>query len=141
MKPLPDTDRALVIRADFTDEAVWNSICAAVRRADGPRPDSYAQEIECVNDRAYSGLTAEQLLTLLPQEDWPMAAFLVDTVALAHPEHPILAVDARRKSVRTFRVVPRELVHIQSYWLYNMSFKEVAECADSDGIFRVPDPR
>lgn len=141
MKPLPKTERVLVVRTDFTDEAMWNAICGTIRRADGPSPGSYAQDIECVSNPAYSDLTAARLLTLLPKGDWRFAAFLVDTVALTHPEHPVLAVDVRGKSGRTFRVVPRELVHIEDFWLCNMSFKEVIECADPDGIFRVPDPR
>jgi hypothetical protein len=93
------------LRTDFTDDAAWVAVCDAIRE---PNEDEFRAFVDCVSDSRYAGLTAEQLVTLSPQDGERSFAFLVDQRTLADPEHPVLVVDLYAEPGRTFRVIPRE---------------------------------
>ena len=134
MKDIPETKNSLVLRTDFSDNSAWESICAAIRE---PEPEGgFRAYVDCLSDPEYDGLTAEQLTTLIPRGSRAFA-FVVDRVALAHPEHPILVVDLFHEPGRTFRVIPSKMQSVQNNLeISNMDFDEFAEDADKDGIFR-----
>ena len=63
--------------------------------------------------------------------------FVVDSLTIAHPEHPLLVVDLYGGSPSAFRAVPSAIGAIETNLsLANMDFREFAESADTDGIFR-----
>ena len=133
MKNIPKTENfSLVLRTDFSDNSAWESICAAIQEPVG----EFRAYVDCLSDPEYDGLTAEQLATLIPRGS-PTFAFIVDRVALTHPEHPILVVDLFHEPGRTFRVIPSKMQSVQNNLeISNMDFDEFAEDADKDGIFR-----
>jgi hypothetical protein len=133
VQQLPKTDNALVLRTDFSDDAAWSSICTAIRQPVG----QFQANLDFVSDPQYDGLTVQQLLTLVPQGSDRTFVFLVDRVALTHPDQPILVVDLCDEPGRTFRVIPSEMWSIENNLsIANMDFAEFADSADQDAIFR-----
>lgn len=130
---LPETDDALVLRTDFSDDAAWESLCAAVRAPVG----EFRAYVTCVSDRAYDGLTVERLLALAPPGGGRTFAFVADRLALTHPERPLLVVDLAAERGRTFRVIPSAAWGVENNLsLANLDFRDFADAVDPDGIFR-----
>jgi len=124
---------ALMLRTDFSDDAAWESICAAAARESA---DGFRASVNCVSDRQYNGLTVDRLLSTLA-EGTHSFIFVVDRVALTHPERPILVVDLYAEPGRTFRVIPEAMWGVENNLsLSNMDFHEFADCVGPDGIFR-----
>jgi hypothetical protein len=133
MKNIPETDNALVLRTDFSDEKAWDSICAEIRKPVG----EFQAYIDFVSDLSFNGIDAQRLLSLVSKNSKHLFVFIVDQIALSHPDHPILVMDLHREPGRTFRVIPSEVWGIENnLWLANMEFAEFADSVDPDGIFR-----
>jgi hypothetical protein len=142
MKTIPktETDKALALRTDFSDDAAWRSICAAIQEG----VDIGC--VECLSDPGFDGLTAQRLTTSLapllslerqPSEYQQSFNFIVDQIALNHPDHPILVVDLCHEHGRTFRVIPSQMLGVASnLFIANMDFGEFADHTNEDGIFR-----
>ena len=96
------SDNSLALRTDFSDEAAWNAVCAAIQE-----PDSefgFTANVNFVNDREFEGLTVEQLPHRFSRDDASYSfAFIIDHKALSESEHPILVVDLSDDPGRTFR--------------------------------------
>jgi hypothetical protein len=134
MKRLPKTDRSLVLRTDFSNDSAWDSICTAIQEIS---EDGFCASVDCINDPAYDALTVEQLVILAAESETCSFAFLVDQIALTHPDRPILVVDLYEQPGRTFRVIPREMWSVENNLsIANMDYSDFAENVDQDGIFR-----
>lgn len=134
MRKLPKSDNSLLLRTDFSDNKAWSSLCAAVQV---PSDEGFLARLDCVSDRAYDGLTVEQLVALAPKGGDHTFAFVADRVALTSPEQPVLVVDLNDEPGRTFRVVPRELWGVENNLsIANMDYCEFADSTDADGVFR-----
>lgn len=132
MKRLPDTDNALMLRTDFSNDESWEALCGAVREPRG----EFRAYVDYVSDPQYDGLTPEQLIAL-PSGSYRSFMFVADQVALSHPDHPILVIDVGDQPGRTFRVIPSEVWGVEnSLSIANMDFAEFAEAVDRDGVFR-----
>jgi len=133
VKCIPKTKDSLVLRTDFSDEKARGAICAAIREPVA----EFRAFVDLVTDPEYDGITAEQLLLLIPQGWDHTFIFIVDRIALSHPEHPILVVDLYTEPGRTFRVIPSSMWGVENNLsLANMDFAEFADAADQDGVFR-----
>jgi hypothetical protein len=133
MKNIPETENALVLRTDFSDHSAWDSVCAAIQEPSSL--EGFQAYVDCISDPEYEGLTAEQLAAI-PRGSRSFA-FIVDRLALTHPEHPILVVDLFHEPGRTFRVIPSEMWSVENNLsISNMDFEDFAEAVDEDGIFR-----
>ena len=131
MKRLPAVEDSLLLRTDFSQDAVWESVCAAVSAPVG----EFEAQLTCVSDVAYDGLTVERLLKLKHGEHG--FVFIVDSVAMTDPEMPVLVVDLEDEPGRTFRVVPSHMWSVENNLsLANMDFSEFANAADQNGVFR-----
>ncbi len=145
MKNIPQTENALVLRTDFSDDEAWESICAAIREPwylDGVWEVVDARaNVDFRSDRAYDGIEVQQVLSLIP-EDWDHGLahafmFVVDSMTMSHPDHPVLAVDLVDERGRTFRVLPSQMPGVEiNLSLANMDSAEFANAVDADGIFR-----
>ncbi len=137
MKQLPRTANPLVIRTDFENQEAWEAICASLRSPvrEG-RYTSYAY-VELLEETEYRDRTKEELLAAVP-EDYDHSFFLVvDRIAIANPELPILIVDLHDTRGRSFRATPSQIQGIQNNLsIANMGIEEFAEAVDDDGIFR-----
>ena len=135
MKPIPESQAALVIRSDFSDQEAWEAIGAAILQL---TEEGFGAQVELVDDAAYRGLTMEQLLDLIPEGDErPFFLMVVDDVSVRSPEHPILVVDLWHEPGREFRAIPAAVQSIENNLsIANIDFAEFADAADEDGVFR-----
>lgn len=134
MKPLPGTDYALLLRADFADDAAWAALCDAVVE---PNEDGCTAFLACVSDPAYDGVTVEQLVALAPRGGDPSFVFVADRTTFTDPERPVLVVDLYDEPGRPFRVIPCEVGGDENNLsIANMDFAEFADHVDADGVFR-----
>ena len=135
MKPLPQSQAALVIRTDFSDQEAWDAIGAAILQL---TEQGFGAQVEFVDDAGYRGATKEQLLDLVPEgEERPFFLMIVDAVTVRSPEHPVLVVDLWREPGREFRAVPAAVQAIENNLsIANINFAEFADAVDEDGIFR-----
>lgn len=133
MNRLPESEGALVLRTDFSDDGAW----AAVRTASAAPVGLFRANLAFVDDRRYDGLTIERLLQLVPEDSGPTFVFLVDRETLTRPDHPILVVDLFEQRGRSFRVIPSEMWGVENNLsLANMDWEDFADCVDADGVFR-----
>lgn len=130
---IPISEKALLIRTDFTDQTAWDRLIAAARKPG----DIFMFNMEVVDDRANSGMTVEQLMGALP-EDYPHSFFVVaDSAAITQPDHPLLIVDLGEQAGRQFRAVASVISQIDSNLsIANMGFEEFAGLVDASGVFR-----
>jgi hypothetical protein len=133
-KRIPETDGALFLRTDFSDEAAWKWLKSVIEAGSD---DEFGPNVEFTSDRAFEGVTAGQLRARLP-DDSPMSfAFIADRTAMSHPDWPILVVGLYDDSVRTFRVIAKEIAMVQNNLsTANLDFAEIAKAVDGDGILR-----
>ncbi|WP_306210398.1 DUF6924 domain-containing protein [Actinoplanes sp. RD1] len=142
-----NSDASLVLRTDFAHPQEWLRMKAAI--AEPQTPDGFLATVEVVDDRKFEGFTPSRLLDTVPADDRHAVAFLVDTLALTHPELPILAINlgdyeedptdpgTGPQLGATFRVIPSELWSVQNNLaLANMDWQEFADATDHDGTFR-----
>lgn len=154
MKRLPETDKTLLIRTDFSDAAVWKKVCLAARV-----PDSILQKtlglfaslnkaigqplgeletpLQIIDDLDYKGLTSDQLLGLLPRSANFILLLIADQVTISDANHPVLVVDVGVERGRTFRSLPSQIFSIESNLsIANMDWEDFANSVDKDGVFR-----
>jgi hypothetical protein len=133
MNTIPDTEYPVVVRTDFTAQAAWDKIRAAIRT----QLDGAEVYVEFVDDPGYAGATKEQLLALLPADYAHPILFVVDGTTISGADHPILVVDLVDSPGREFRTIP---VHVHSIEanlsIANMDYDEFAEAVDAGGVFR-----
>jgi len=130
---IPKTENTLALRTDFSDEAAWKSLCAAIQDPD----DEFRANVDFVSDPRFDGLTADKLPPLLPEDSSLTFAFIIDHVALSHPDHPILVIDLHDNPGRAFRVIASEIGTVENNLsIANMGFDEFANAVDKDGVFR-----
>ncbi len=55
MSPLPQTENALVIRTDFTDDDAWREVCQIIETP----ADDFDAHVEFVEDPAHTHMTVE----------------------------------------------------------------------------------
>lgn len=133
MNQIPLIERTLALRTCFGDEAAWQTLCEAIQNPD----EEFHASVEFVNDREYSGVTAQDLPELVSEEAELAFAFIIDRRALDDPEHPILVVDLLDEPGRSFRVIREELWAVENNLsLANMEFDDFASAVDAEGVFR-----
>jgi hypothetical protein len=66
MKQIPQTENALVLRTDFSNQAAWEEICAAIREPVGIF--HFLANIEFLDDAEYTDITKDQLLKLITND-------------------------------------------------------------------------
>jgi len=130
----PDSGNPVLLRTDFSDDAAWAALCKA---AQAPSDDDFRANIDCVSDRSFAGLAAEQVVALVQHGSSHSFAFLADRLTVANPERPVLVVDLAHEPGRTFRVIPSQMWAVENNLsLANMEYSEFADNVDPDGVFR-----
>ena len=135
MKPIPATENALVLRTDFSDQAAWDRICAAIRK-----PVSifrFHANVEFLDEPQYANIPKDQLLRLIPPNYNHSFIIVADQTAISQPDHPLLIIDLYERSGNEFRSIPSQIQGIENNLsIANMDFEEFSESIDEDGIFR-----
>ena len=136
---LPGTRSGPVVRAHFTDDALWNRIRKWIT---APTEEGFGADVDFVEDRALNGLDEATIAAAYPlrypQDYRHPVLFVVDAVAVTTPEHPVLVVNLNsRVDARPFRALPRQVQAIQNNLsLANMDYVEFATSVGADGVFR-----
>jgi hypothetical protein len=137
MKQLPRTTNPLVIRTEFGNRPAWESICQAVRAPVHEGEYTFKAYLDFLDDAEFRNLTVEELITRVPPEYKHSILFVVDEIAIAHPESAILFVDLTENRDRYFRAIPSQIQGIENNLsISNMNFDELAKSVGADGIFR-----
>ncbi|MFF8440746.1 DUF6924 domain-containing protein [Streptomyces californicus] len=145
----------LVIRTDFTDDAAWREVVAALARAvEGER--EWESAVHLVEDRRWEGVPGDLALAAAARDEELGVVFLADDVTMRSPLRPLLALDLGADDdqdldpvyhqelidsppPREVRVVPdaAHMVH-GNMQLANVDFAEFVEdaAADPDGVVR-----
>lgn len=135
MRQLPQTETALILRTDFSNQAAWEGICAEIRNPVGIF--RFRANVEFLDDAEYAGITKAQLLKRIPYHYRHSFIALVDQTAISHPDHPLLILDLFEGSRNEFRAIPSQIQGIENNLsMANMDFEEFADAVDEDGIFR-----
>jgi len=104
--------------------------------------EGFGAGVEFVEDRSLSGLDQTALVQSIPlayPSDYRHpVVFVVDSVTIAAPEHPILVIDlSEDEAEEPFRSTPSQIQAIENNLsLANMDFFEFAGDVDSDGVYR-----
>ena len=137
MKMLPKTNDAAVIRTEFENQQIWETICELIRAPVREGREDFYAYVEFVDDGEFRNLTKEQLLERVPSDYEHSFLLVVDSVATQHPDFPILVVDLYHDRGRSFRAVPSQIQGIENNLsISNMDFFEFADNAGEDGVFR-----
>lgn len=134
MMNFPDTNDSLVIRTDYSDAAAWDALCEAIA---APTEDGFQANVRFVSDPSLAGMDIGRIVESWSDRQHRSFVFVADSIALRHPEHPVLVIDLHDGGGRAFRVIPSEAWSVENNLsLGNMDFHEFADSADADGIFR-----
>jgi hypothetical protein len=134
MKKLPKTSTSPVLRTDFSDDNAWKVIQKAITQ---PGEFGLQANVTFIDDRAFADVTAEQLVEMIPEDFGHTFIIVVDRVAVASPEHPVLVVDLYESPGRNFRAVPAQIQGIENNLsIANMDFDDFAGAVDGSGVFR-----
>ena len=130
--PEPPINLSLLVRTDFTDDATWRAVTDLLEQP----ADGFEASLHIVNDSQYHGVTAEDLLGHVAGVDVTFA-FLADAETMTGTEHTLVCVDLLDERGQSFRVTPAEVAAVQANLeIANMGFREFADHADPDGVFR-----
>jgi len=131
VKILPQSDKTLLIRTEFSDQQGWEALRTAVMT---PDVNDFLANVHFVDDPAYRDVGAEQLAALAPTE-WLL--IVADKLALTSPERPLLVIYQGAEGNEQLRVIVEELWSIENnISLANMDWEDFTQAADDDGIFR-----
>jgi hypothetical protein len=136
---LPQTWSVPVVRADFSDDGVWDRLKAEISE---PTAEGFGADVEFVEDHALGGLAEEAIVAgygrAYPHKYRHPILFVVDAVALSTVEHAVLVINLNAGvDAEPFRTLPRQVQAIQNNLsLANMDYVDFARCKNADGIFR-----
>jgi hypothetical protein len=134
---IPSSDKALVIRTDFSDDESWERVCSAILTPTVTLYGEHRAQVQFVSEPRWRGVTAEQIAQIASEETQHTFIFLADQKTFQRPEHPVLAVDVCGEPGRAFRVIPTQVVSVESNLsVANLDFAELADAVDEDGILR-----
>ncbi|MDR2988217.1 MAG: hypothetical protein LBV34_25615 [Nocardiopsaceae bacterium] len=134
---LPVTPAVPVVRTDFSDPAAWDEVQSGITWVS---PDGFEADVTFVDDPAFAGLTADELLDRLPGDCEHVLLLVVDETAISSPEHPVLVVDLEETAgpgVRVFRAVPHTVQDFEANLrIANVDWEDYADSVDDDGVLR-----
>jgi hypothetical protein len=137
VEPLPDSPSPLLVRTDFSDAGVWRELCDAVS---APVPDhgyQFFADMAFLDDPAHDGEDPDRLLAMTTRYTHRFLV-IADAATMTGPERPLLVLGLREPDRgRTFRALPSTIQSIENnLTLANMDFREFADAAGPDGVFR-----
>ena len=149
-------DATPLLRTDFSDDAAWRAVVAAVMlpvEFDGSPYGAYEPQVIAVDDRDLQGATAETLARdLADHEEVRGYVLLADHRTLAEAsaggEVSVVYVDLSVTDEedaelfdsylgRSFRCAVAEIASIEANLsIANMDFRDFADAVEGDGVFR-----
>ena len=135
---IQDTDNAIILRTDFSNEAVWKDLRRILERVTEEGYRSYAY---IVDNPEYANIAEKSVRGILPGNYLNPFVIIVDRMTIDHPDHPVLffyfGEHLEEGSPQALRVVASEAYSIEANLsIANVDFEEFVAAADEDGIFR-----
>ncbi|MEW1778719.1 hypothetical protein [Streptomyces sp. NPDC086777] len=132
--PAPKDLTSTVLRTDFSDDAAWSAVQAAIDAADGSPHATYVSDPR-FTDVSIQALIDEEAAT--EEDDKLTYVFLADATTMTDPSSPLLAVDLYNEPGRTCRVPARWYPGISANLsIANIDFADFADAVDGSGTFR-----
>ncbi|MFJ7019236.1 MULTISPECIES: DUF6924 domain-containing protein [Streptomyces] len=132
--PAPKDLTSTVLRTDFSDDAAWAELQAAIDAADGSPHATY------VSDPRFTDVSIQTLIdeeAAAEEDDKLTYVFLADATTMTDPSSPLLVVDLYDEPGRTFRVPAQWYPEISANLsIANMDFADFADAADGSETFR-----
>ncbi|MEU1306326.1 DUF6924 domain-containing protein [Streptomyces shenzhenensis] len=131
--PQPDGLTSLVLRTDFSSDAAWEALQAAIDGSGNYRNATF------VSDSSFTDVSVQALVdtdAAADDHDKLCYVFLADATTMTAEEHPLLAVDLYAEPGRTFRVPPRWYADVSNNLaIANMNFSEFADATDESDTY------
>jgi hypothetical protein len=128
--PQPEDLHSLVLRTDFSYDAAWAELHAALG----------TEGATLISDPRFAGVTVQALVNAdaeAGEDDKLTYLFLADATTMTADEHPLLAIDLYDEPGRVLRVPPRWFADVSAnLCIGNMDFQDFADAADASGIYR-----
>jgi hypothetical protein len=134
MLPRANSLTALLVRTDFSSDEAWQHVCGEAQRE---YADGFSADVVLVSDPAFAEASWRALRAAVPvTDDGPAVLFVVDAATLRSPDHPILVVDLVEDHT-PIRCIPPELWAVENNLnVANMSWEDIADAVEYDGVFR-----
>lgn len=130
---LKDSRDVLVLRTDFTDQLAWNSLKLQLTAS---YEQGFRAYLEFMDDPKFEQLQTKVFKTSFPKNYKHSLIFLVDSLSLFNPEHPVICVDLGDHPGRYFRVTPAKMWEVENNLsTANMYFDEFYDLRSRDGIY------
>jgi hypothetical protein len=148
---LPKSQNPLLVRTDFSRDSAWKDLSKAAKHIPEEVQEGIAQTmaanghgssgelsfVRFVDDAQYAGLSARQLLALVPQGGSGGCLLIADAATFANAERPLLVVELSATAHRTFRTIPSAVwAIVANLPIANMDWEDFANHVDSDGVYR-----
>jgi hypothetical protein len=154
---IPTSDKPPLVRTDFSNDAAWQTIRAAIltippemqdaigimhfiNDEDDDEDDDYLDEpwfVDIIDDRRFADWSTQDVIKNLPGDHNHACLFIVDRETIESPDGPILVVDLRSGGSHTFRTIPSEVVSLGSNLpISNLDWEDFANRVDEHGVFR-----
>ncbi|KUJ42164.1 hypothetical protein ACZ90_67755 [Streptomyces albus subsp. albus] len=131
--PQPDDLTSLVLRTDFSSEAAWETLQAAINGSGDYRNATF------VSDSSFTDVSVQALVdadAAADDDNKLCYLFLADATTMTGAEHLLLAVDLYAEPGRTFRVPPRWYADVSNnLTIANMDFSEFADATDESDTY------
>lgn len=123
-----------LVRTDFSDDAAWDALVAAVRT---PTPEGWIANVDPISDRTFDAASIEQVVAATPP-GLPLVT-LADSIALTTPTYPVLLVYLAEPGLARLRAEATSLwAPVNNLQLGNVSWSELVEQLDAAGVWRAP---
>jgi len=137
--PLSGTDFSPLLRTDFTDDAAWRTLLESIEDP----ADTAKGWLTVMADPAHEGLSAAELLALVPDGSRYPVLVVADRETFAGHERTLLLIDVREEPGRTFRVaVPDAFASVLgNLAIDNQTFDDYLASGSlgDDGVYRLSD--
>lgn len=129
------TEDVLVIRTDFSNENVWETICNEIQTPEETL--GFLAFVELYSDKIFDQMTTDHLIESIPSSYNHSFIFIVDKITTLDNEHPVLCVDLSAEKAKPFRVIPSAMWCVENNLsTANMDYYEFLDSVDHDGVFR-----
>jgi hypothetical protein len=137
MPILPKLNCSLLVRTDFSSDDAWQQVADEATRENA---DGFRAYAEPVSNPAFEAASWETVRAAVPaNRDGAAVLFVVDTVSLGSPDHPILVVGLWDSLLyeAPFRCIPAELWCVDNNLnIANCDWEDFTRAVDEDGVFR-----
>ena len=135
MKQIPKTENTLILRTDFSNQAVWEEIRQEIQKP--VTAFQFLAYVEFLDDNEYADITKNQLLQLIPRDYNHSFIIVADQITILHPDRPLLILDLYERSGKEFRAIPSQIQSVENNLsIANLDLEDFADSVDEDGIFR-----